>query len=126
MKGRRKGMGVVLNTINPTLNGMDRLNTNNSESTLPSNGVLATKQPAQEEVVATSEVIKSAAETANDLANVFNTNIKFKVHEETNVAMLQIVDARSGEVIKELPPATVLDMMGKLWDTIGLIIDKKA
>lgn len=119
-------MSVALNSINSTPAIPER---KTSEVSLPEQSVSPAVQDApqeEEEAKATPEMMKAAAKAANDLARVFNTDIKFEVHEATHLEMMRIVDARSGAVIKEIPPSAVLDMIGKLWDTIGLVVDKKA
>ena len=67
---------------------------------------------SESELEATPEVIRAAAKVANDITRIFNTDIKF--------------DAQTGMVYREIPPEQVLDMIEKLWKTIGVIIDTKA
>ncbi len=81
---------------------------------------------SESELEATPEVIRAAAKAANDITRIFNTDIKFEVHEATGIEMMRIVDAQTGMVYREIPPEQVLDMIEKLWKTIGVIIDTKA
>ncbi|MBO8127328.1 MAG: flagellar protein FlaG, partial [Firmicutes bacterium] len=83
------------------------------------------KVKSQEEVV-TPEVIEAAAEAANRIALAFGANIKFEIDEETHIEVLKVIDADTGQVIKEMPPKAILAMLDKLWETIGVFIDEKA
>jgi len=39
--------------------------------------------------------------------------------------MVQIVDLKTQEVIKELPPEEMLDLEAKIHEMVGLLIDEK-
>jgi flagellar protein FlaG len=39
--------------------------------------------------------------------------------------MIKIVDRDSKKVIKELPPEKTLDMIAKVWELAGLLVDEK-
>lgn len=49
----------------------------------------------------------------------------FGFHEGTNRVMIKIVDRNSKEVIKELPPEKTLDMIAKVWELAGIMVDEK-
>ncbi len=80
----------------------------------------------QQEVEVSSEFIQAAAEAANQVARAFGTDITFELDEKTKIEVMRVVDAETGKVIKEMPPKAVVEMIGKLWETIGVFIDAKA
>ena len=67
--------------------------------------------------------IKKAVEDINKRAN--NSAAIFGIHEETNRVTIKIVDKQSKEVIKEFPPEKTLDMIAKVWEMAGLMVDEK-
>jgi flagellar protein FlaG len=67
--------------------------------------------------------IKKAVEDINKKAS--NTEAIFGIHEATNRVMIKIVDKETKEVIKELPPEKTLDMIAKVWEMAGLLVDEK-
>ena len=71
----------------------------------------------------TNEQLKRAVEEINKKAN--NSAAVFGVHEETNRITIKIVDKESKEVIKEFPPEKTLDMIAKVWEMAGLMVDEK-
>ena len=71
----------------------------------------------------TNEQLKRAVEEINKKAN--NSEAVFGVHEETNRITIKIVDKESKEVIKEFPPEKTLDMIAKVWEMAGLMVDEK-
>lgn len=67
--------------------------------------------------------LKKAVEEINKKAN--NSEAIFGVHEDTNRITIKIVDKESKEVIKEFPPEKTLDMIAKVWEMAGLMVDEK-
>ncbi len=67
--------------------------------------------------------IKKAVEDINRRAN--NSEAIFGVHEGTNRVTIKIVDKSTKEVIKEFPPDKTLDMIAKIWEMAGLMVDEK-
>jgi flagellar protein FlaG len=39
--------------------------------------------------------------------------------------MIKIVDKDTKEVLKEYPPEKTLDMIAKVWEVAGLLVDEK-
>lgn len=72
---------------------------------------------------ASSEQIRKAVEQMNK--NMSNSEAVFGIHEGTNRVTIKIVDKDTKEVIKELPPEKTLDMIAKLWDMAGILVDEK-
>lgn len=59
--------------------------------------------------------------------NKKNSNVvaEFGIHEATNRITVKMVDKQTKKVIKELPPEKTLDMIAKVWEYAGLIVDEK-
>ena len=67
--------------------------------------------------------IKKAVEEINRRAN--NSEAVFGVHEDTNRVTIKIVDKQTKEIIKEFPPDKTLDMIARVWEMAGLMVDEK-
>lgn len=78
---------------------------------------------AGQQQMPTNEQLKRAVEEINKKAN--NSEAVFGVHEKTNRITIKIVDKESKEVIKEFPPEKTLDMIAKVWEMAGLMVDEK-
>ena len=77
----------------------------------------------QESQQLSAEQIKKAVEKLNK--NMAHSEAVFGVHEKTNRVTIKIVDRDTRELIKELPPEKTLDMITKVWEIAGLLIDEK-
>ena len=57
--------------------------------------------------------------------NSKNSEAVFGVHDRTNRITIKIVDKDTKEVLKEYPPEQMLDMIAKVWEMAGLMVDEK-
>lgn len=73
---------------------------------------------------ATNEQIKRAVEQINKKMFAQSEAV-FGIHEATNRVTIKIVDKSTKEVIKELPPEKTLDMIAKVWEMAGILVDEK-
>ncbi|MBQ8117991.1 MAG: flagellar protein FlaG [Lachnospiraceae bacterium] len=78
--------------------------------------------PEQQEQPST-EQIKKAVEQMRK--NMNNSEAIFGIHEGTNRVTIKIVDKKTKDVIKELPPEKTLDMIAKAWELAGILVDEK-
>ena len=69
------------------------------------------------------EKVRKAVETLNK--NLANSEAVFGIHEDTNRVTIKLVDKNTKEVIKELPPEKTLDMIAKVWEMAGILIDER-
>lgn len=71
----------------------------------------------------TNEQIRKAVEQMNK--NMAHSEAVFGIHEATNRVTIKIVDKDTKEVIKELPPEKTLDMIAKVWEMAGILVDER-
>lgn len=69
------------------------------------------------------EKIRKAVEALNK--KMSNSEAVFGFHEDTNRVTIKIVDKSTKEVIKELPPEKTLDMIARVWEMAGILIDER-
>lgn len=72
---------------------------------------------------ASNEQIKQAVDKLNK--SMSNSEAVFGIHEKTNRVTIKIVDKETKKVIKELPPEKTLDMIAKVWEMAGILVDEK-
>ena len=69
--------------------------------------------------------IKKAVNEINKSRIGQQTEAVFGIHDDTNRVTIKIVDKKSKEVIKEFPPEKTLDMIAKVWEMAGIMVDEK-
>lgn len=67
--------------------------------------------------------IKKAVADINKHA--YGTEAVFGIHEATNRVTIKIVDKKTHDVIKEIPPEKTLDAIAKAWELAGILVDEK-
>ena len=72
----------------------------------------------------TNEQIKKAVEKMNKNMMAHSEAV-FGIHEATNRITIKIIDKDTKKVIKELPPEKTLDMIAKVWEMAGILVDEK-
>ena len=87
-------------------------------------GSNAEGQAAGQQAYAKSAQIKKAVDEINK--NMIDTSEAiFGIHEDTNRVTIKIIDKNTKEVVKEYPPEKTLDMIAKVWEMAGLMVDER-
>lgn len=68
--------------------------------------------------------------TINDAVSSANrrmdrTRCEYSYHKETNRVSIKVFDADTDEVIREIPPEKSLDMLQKMWEMAGILVDER-
>lgn len=82
------------------------------------NGNVKEKKVSKEELI-------HAVNTANESLKSDNKELKYSIHKQTNTIMVKLVDSKTKETIKEMPPEKILDMVAKMWEMAGLFVDER-
>ena len=90
-----------------------------------SDGNASQQQRAAKNAQATPDQLKKMIEEMNKKINNSNEIAMFGIHEETNRIMIKIMDKDTKEVIKEFPPEKTLDMIAKIWEMAGILVDER-
>ncbi len=70
--------------------------------------------------------VQDAVEEINKVLHYMNERLEFSVHEATNRVMVRVLDRETDEVLREIPPEQILDLVAKLQELVGLLVDKRA
>ena len=75
------------------------------------------------QTISENSQIRKAVDEINKKAH--NSEAVFGIHEATNRVTIKIVDKDTKKVLKEYPPEKPLDMIAKVWEMAGLLVDQK-
>lgn len=67
--------------------------------------------------------IDDAVKSAN--RKMEHTRCEFSYHKQTNRVSIKVINEDTDEVIREIPPEKSLDMLQKLWEMAGILVDEK-
>lgn len=74
---------------------------------------------------ASEQQIKTAVSEASNKLRGKRTGCEFSYHEKTNRVSIKVFDKDTCEVIREIPPEESLEMLEKIWELAGILVDEK-
>ena len=69
---------------------------------------------------------KDAVDQANKIMDEAKTHLKFEIHGKFKDIVVQVLDDNTNQVLKEVPPTQILDMVEKFCETAGFFVNEKA
>ena len=81
-------------------------------------------QETEEQIQADNEKIKK---TISEMTKKMSSNAEavLGIHDKTNRVTIKMVDKDTKKIIKEFPPDETLDMIAKIWEIAGIMVDEK-
>lgn len=71
------------------------------------------------------EDAKKAVDTLNKEFKDKDTYLQYEVYGKFNNIVIKVMDRNTNELVKELPPKKIIDMVEKLCEMAGMFIDEK-
>ncbi|WP_298840785.1 flagellar protein FlaG [Clostridium sp.] len=70
--------------------------------------------------------IKNAVNKINRFLEGEGTHLQYEKHDILNQMIIKVVDNNTNVVIEEIPSKKILDMVAKMCEMAGILMDKKA
>ena len=96
----------------------------NSVSSIRKDKEMQLRYDEAEEII-TREQLEKAVSKANEHIVGVNAQFEYRIHEGTDRIMVKLIDIESHDVIREIPPEKMLDMVAEIWKRVGLVIDNQ-
>lgn len=71
------------------------------------------------------KVVSEAVDRMNKALEGSSRRFEYSVHEKTHGIMIKVIDERTGDVIREIPPKKILDMIANMMEMAGLLVDER-
>ncbi|AUG57139.1 flagellar protein FlaG [Acetivibrio saccincola] len=84
-----------------------------------------TKDEGQNYSDVTAKEIIDAIEKANKAIIGARTQLEFSIHEGTKEILVKVINTETKEVIREIPSEKILDMVAKMWELAGILVDER-
>ena len=69
------------------------------------------------------EDVQQMTAAMNQFLKLSNAGMQFALHQKTEELMVQFVDTKSGQVLKEFPSHEFLNTMANIRDYVGILLD---
>ncbi|MEK5483867.1 MULTISPECIES: flagellar protein FlaG [unclassified Viridibacillus] len=86
--------------------------------------MIKVQQHSQQEEQPTKETIERAVNALNEFMEFHNKSSKFVLHDGLNRYFVQVVDAKTDEVVREIPPKKLLDAYYTMQKYLGMVVDE--
>lgn len=70
--------------------------------------------------------LKDLIEKANLLLSSSDTRVQYSVHDKTNQIIIKLIDSKTNEVVREIPPEKMVDLVYNLCQQMGIFVDIKS
>lgn len=84
-----------------------------------------TKEEEKKDAQANANRLKSILNETNNKIKPTRTRCEFSYVEDVNRVSIKVMDMDTDKVIREIPPEETLEMLQKLWEVAGLLVDEK-
>lgn len=68
--------------------------------------------------------LEEAVALINKTMETYGTELRFSIHEGSGEYLVQVIETKNNEVIREIPPERVLNFVAHIKKMLGIIIDK--
>jgi len=69
--------------------------------------------------------IKSLVEKLNSSISTLNDRVKFSYSEDAKALVVKVIDSKTGQVIRQIPPEELIKLEASLSQSIGIIFNKE-
>lgn len=120
-------MSLEVTNIGQQLTAMDRHLESSVNSSLRSTTVtLQNEKNENQDANAgqNEEKILKVVEQIQNISNMFDRKLQFKVSKELNQVIVKVIDSNTDAVIREIPSAEIQKLQIRIKDTLGLLFDE--
>jgi flagellar protein FlaG len=115
-------LNSVINVVNvPVLTPAKE---NSGDSQKKSNVAVQEKDSDTGKASADKEKLSKAIDVANNAFKEVNIGFKYSVNNKINREIVQVVNTQTGEVLRQFPPEEIINMLERMYDMLGILIDK--
>ena len=96
----------------------------NKQQRLASNLQDKQKKQAKDNQQLDEKSVNLMTKELNELMSKINCDLQFSYHKEVNVMSVKMIDRKTQEVLKEMPPESMIKHMMAAKDWLGAFLDK--
>ncbi len=120
IQGVNNSAAYIGNTVNTTRQELPAID---SVKTL--GGTNNVEQVSQKSSNVSEQMMRDAVNEANTKLRISNRRCQFNYERDINRVSVKLIDEDTGEVIREIPSEETLDMIRRLKEMTGLLVDEQ-
>jgi flagellar protein FlaG len=79
------------------------------------------RQKGKEDVQVSQDLLD---ELEHNINTIHNVGLEFSMHEESGRTLIKVVEKDTGDLIRQIPPEDVLDLIIRMGDVLGILFDE--
>ena len=103
----------------------DKVLENNLQGKGPKEQVLNQQEIQKVKYDLQRDELQRAIEQTNQMIFKDDNRFEFKIHERTGRIMVKLINNETDEIVKEIPPEKILDLVASIWDLVGILVDER-
>ena len=103
----------------------DKVLENNLQEKGPKEQVLNQQEIQKVKYDLQRDELQRAIEQTNQMIFKDDNRFEFKIHERTGRIMVKLINNETDEIVKEIPPEKILDLVASIWDLVGILVDER-
>lgn len=112
-------IGQQLTTMDRRLEGSVNTSLRNTAAALQTENAPQPPNAGQSE-----EKILRIVEQIQDISNMFDRKLQFRVSKELNQVIVKVIDSSTDKVIREIPSAEIQKLQIRIKEALGLLFDE--
>jgi len=77
------------------------------------------------ELPISEKILVEAINRANKAIIGSRREFEYKVHKQTGAVSIKVIDSETKEIIREVPPEKILDLIANLMELAGVLVDER-
>lgn len=83
-------------------------------------------QPDQEIIKEEEIQISQVLDDLNDNINaIHNVGLEFSMHEDSGREVIKVVERETGDLVRQIPPKEILDLVVRMNELVGILFDER-
>ncbi|USD38618.1 MULTISPECIES: flagellar protein FlaG [Ferrimonas] len=121
------GTPVAVSAVKPELSAEQQLQKAGQAEAVAADAVTATAkaEEANESKQNQDDRIAQATHGMNEFFDSMNKEIRFHIDEKTDRSVVKVVEAKTGEVIRQIPAEEVLELAARMSEASGLLMKEE-
>ncbi|WP_051216264.1 flagellar protein FlaG [Ferrimonas futtsuensis] len=116
------GTAVATSSVKPEFAAEQQAVKAQQTEVVAADAVTATSKAGEAAKEAMDERVAEATRGMNEFFNSIDKDIRFHIDEDTNRSVVKVVEAKSGDVIRQIPSEEVLELAARMSEASGLLV----
>ena len=125
VKGNMDGDFDTANAVEKSVKSPVVANVVNQVKPIGSDGANQEEKEGREGKVPSKNTVDSVMSEAKQRMRMTKTRCEYSYDELTKRVSISVFDKDTDELIREVPPEESLEMLQKMWELAGIIVDEK-